>query len=67
MKNLKSLKIKEGQRITFKCQYDGKVYTKKVKDVVTRAFNDLVSYNVNPIGSGTMCYSVEHEDVISVK
>ena len=60
-----SVKITEGQKITFK--YYGTIYTKKVKEVVTRKFNDLISYNVNSIGSGTQCVSVDHEDVIAVK
>ena len=63
MKN--SVKITEGQKITF--NYDGVIYTKKVKEVVTRKFNDLISYNVNSIGSGTQLIGVDHEDVITVK
>tara|TARA_R110001606_G_scaffold396047_1_gene569434 strand:- start:821 stop:1012 length:192 start_codon:yes stop_codon:yes gene_type:complete len=60
-----SVKITEGQKITFK--HEGAIYTKKVKEVVTRKFNDVISYNVNPIGSGTQYVSVDHEDVITVK
>lgn len=60
-----SVKITEGQKITFK--YEGAIYTKKVKEVVTRKFNDVISYNVNSIGSGTQYVSVDHEDVITVK
>ena len=60
-----SVKITEGQKITFK--YYGAIYTKKVKEVVTRKFNDVISYNVNSIGSGTQYVSVDHEDVITVK
>ena len=58
-------KITEGQKITF--NYDGAIYTKKVKEVVTRKFNDSISYNVNSIGSGTQYIGVDHEDVITVK
>tara|TARA_R110002050_G_C8627766_1_gene488072 strand:+ start:315 stop:536 length:222 start_codon:yes stop_codon:yes gene_type:complete len=58
-------KIEVGQRISF--NYYGAFYTKKVKEVVTRKFNDTISYNVNPIGSGTQYISVDHEDIIEVK
>ena len=61
----KSIKIKEGQKISF--NYYGNFYTKKVKEVVTAPYHDRISYNVNPIGSGTQYIGVDHEDVISVK
>jgi hypothetical protein len=60
-----STKIEKGQKITF--EYYGKTVTKKVIQVVTRGFNTQISYNVNPIGSGTQYIGVYHEDVISVK
>ena len=63
MKN--EIKIQEGQRITFK--YRGSIYTKKVIQVITTQYNNLTSYNVNPIGCGTMYVNVEHQEVISVK
>ena len=62
---MKNQEIKEGQKITF--NYEGTIYTKKVKEVVTRKYSDRVSYNVNSIGSGTQYVGVDHEDVISVK
>jgi hypothetical protein len=62
---MKNQEIKEGQKITF--NYEGTIYTKKVKEVVTRKYSDRVSYNVNSIGSGTQYVGVDHEDIISVK
>ncbi len=60
-----SVKIKVNQKITFK--RNGNIYIKKVKEVVTRLYDHKISYNVNPIGSGTQYVGVDHEDVISVK
>ena len=57
--------IKVGQKITF--NYYGRIYTKKVKEVVIKGHGLKNGYNVNPIGSGTQYVGVDHEDVISVK
>lgn len=58
--------IKEGQRITF--NYYGTVYTRKVHSIYSPIYNpDVISYNVNRIGSGTGLISIQPDDIISVK
>ena len=59
------LKIKEGDKITFK-HYD-RIYTKKVQIVSVQDFNGITSYNVNPIGSGTGWLGVSPYEVINIK
>ncbi len=56
--------IKKGQKITF--NYFGKVYTRKVQQVVTRKYNNRISYNVNKIGSGLGYDMIDHCDVTKV-
>jgi hypothetical protein len=59
--------IKEGQKITF--EYNGNIYTKKVIDVFTKGYGSgiTMAYNVRSLGSGTQCFCVEQQDVISAK
>ena len=59
--------IKEGQYITF--EYWGQIYTKKVIDVFTKGYGSgkTTAYNVRSLGSGTQCFCVEQEDIISVR
>tara|TARA_R100001369_G_scaffold38112_1_gene63634 strand:- start:301 stop:492 length:192 start_codon:yes stop_codon:yes gene_type:complete len=63
MKNLNNIEV--GQKITF--NYEGKIYTKKVKNAFTKFSVNTKAYNVSSIGSGTQLVCVDHEDVISVK
>ena len=63
MTNLNNITV--GQKITF--NYEGKIYTKKVKNAFTKFSVNTKAYNVSSIGSGTQCVCVDHEDVISVK
>tara|TARA_R110002167_G_scaffold181191_1_gene381452 strand:- start:401 stop:586 length:186 start_codon:yes stop_codon:yes gene_type:complete len=55
--------IKQGQKITF--NFEGKIYTKKVKAAFSKGYT--MAYNVNAIGSGTQFECIDQEDVISVK
>jgi hypothetical protein len=57
--------IKQGQKITF--NFEGKIYTKKVKAAFIKFSVNTKAYNVSSIGSGTQLECIDHEDVISVK
>ena len=59
------LKIKEGDKITFK--HNNTIYTKKVQIVFVQSFNGITIYNVNPIGSGTGWLGVSPYEVINIK
>jgi|TARA_R110000772_G_scaffold137363_1_gene246261 hypothetical protein len=57
--------IKQGQKITF--NFEGKIYTKKVKTAFIKFSVNTKAYNVSSIGTGTQLECIDHKDVISVK
>ncbi len=59
--------IKQGDKITFTMYGSTKTFTRKVQDVVTRPYNDIITFNVNKVGSGTGYTGVEVEDILEVK
>lgn len=59
--------IKQGDKITFTMYGSAKTFTRKVQDVVTRPYNDIITFNVNKVGSGTGYTGVEAEDILEVK
>ena len=61
--------IKEGDRITFTVQdsFEVLTFTRKVQHVVTRPWNDIITFNVNKVGSGTGYTGVEAENILKVK
>lgn len=70
MKNFENYQaIQEGQTITFKVPGHGaKLYTRKVQEVCVQRWNpEYVSFNVNPVGCGTLFHNVNAWDVVSVK
>ena len=60
------LKIKEGDYITFKLNFE-EVYTRKVQSMHIQSFNGITNYNVNRIGSGSGVTGVDPQWIIDIK
>ncbi len=57
----------KGQKITFKCDKSGDVFTKKIQWVYVNPFSGEVSLYIRPTGSGTNYESVYVHQIIAVK
>jgi hypothetical protein len=66
------LNIKEGDKITFTIYGSAGIYTRKVQAVLKNRFADtvrvdLMSFNVNKVGSGTGYTNVHPTQILEVK